>query len=812
MEKQSIKHNGDENWNQLISTELSLLEAAPLGISINMEGKTIFVNKAYLKMFGYDSPHELIGTSPTEQVAPCCREEVKEKIFRRARGEKLEKSHETLGQRRDGSIINLLVQVDLMQLEGGPANLAFFTDITESKKAEKKLHHQLEGQSLLLEISRQFSNIADLELDRTLNLVLDEIGRFTESDHSFIGLLQGDDMSISQAYGWYAEGMKPRSAEGGRLLPGELSWMMSRLLSFQNIHISAIDELPEEALAEKKFLLDREIKSMLTVPLFSENKLMGFIGFDSRGKEREWPYESQVLLESAAQIISQGMQRKKVAEALEASENYYRTIFENTGAATLIIEEDETISNANREWEKYGYVKEELLGNKFSDMIIENHAETVATYHESRRDKPDIVPTRYRSGIVNKAGEEKECLIIADIIPETARSVVAVIDTSEYNRINRELKAISAINMAMLDAESEDALLLEACRNIVEIGEYRFAWIGYGDSNTSGYVIPKAHAGFEAGYLDKICSELGKTDSGIRPMSTTIDTGQIFICRNIEGEFRSEVCRTEAMSRGYRSMIAVPLKLEGKNPIGALGIYSEEKEIFDEEEVGLLKEMAQNLTYGIISLRTRAENTRSAQELKLSLERMGQLLNQTVASLEAVIKIRDPYTAEHQRRVTKLASAIAEEMSLAEDQKKAIFIAASLHDIGKMNIPTEILSRPGKITELEFSIIKLHSQSGYEVIKNINFPWSIDEIILQHHERIDGSGYPQGLKGEEIHLAASIIGVADVVEAMSSHRPYRPALGLVKALEEISLQRGVKYDAKVVDACLNVFNNRGFIF
>jgi putative nucleotidyltransferase with HDIG domain len=270
--------------------------------------------------------------------------------------------------------------------------------------------------------------------------------------------------------------------------------------------------------------------------------------------------------------------------------------------------------------------------------------------------------------------------------------------------------------------------------------------------------------------------------------------------------------REEVVKRGYKTMISIPLCLEGKKPLGAIGIYSGEEDVFDDEEVDHLLEMASDLTFGILSLRTKRERDESALELKKSLERMQQLFNQTIASLEAVVRIRDPYTAEHQRRVTELAVAIAHEMGLKDDLKKAILIAASLHDIGKMNIPSDILNKPGKITELEYSLIKSHCRTGYEIIKNINFPWSIDEILLQHHECMDGSGYPQGLKGHEIHLPARIIGVADVVEAMSSHRPYRPALGVEKALEEIIGQRGIKYDSDVVDACLNLFNNKGFEF
>jgi len=162
--------------------------------------------------------------------------------------------------------------------------------------------------------------------------------------------------------------------------------------------------------------------------------------------------------------------------------------------------------------------------------------------------------------------------------------------------------------------------------------------------------------------------------------------------------------------------------------------------------------------------------------------------------------------------VTKLAYAISREMGLPNDQIQRVRIAGLLHDLGKIFIPTEILSKPGQLSEVEFAIIKSHPQAGYEILKNIEFPWPIADIVIQHHERMDGSGYPAGLKDEEIVMEARILTVADVVEAMSSHRPYRPALGLDKALKEIVNNKGVFYDANVVEACMRVFSGGAFKF
>ncbi|MBU1775668.1 MAG: HD-GYP domain-containing protein, partial [Gammaproteobacteria bacterium] len=185
---------------------------------------------------------------------------------------------------------------------------------------------------------------------------------------------------------------------------------------------------------------------------------------------------------------------------------------------------------------------------------------------------------------------------------------------------------------------------------------------------------------------------------------------------------------------------------------------------------------------------------------------------QTIGAISATVEARDPYTAGHEQRVAQLASAIAVEMGLSAEAVHGISLASSIHDLGKIRVPAEILSKPGKLSPIEYELVKIHSQTGYDIIKDIEFPLPIALMVLQHHERLDGSGYPQGLKDGQILLEAKIMGVADVVEAMSMHRPYRPGLGIDAALEEISRHRGVMYDADVVDSCVALFREKKFSF
>ncbi len=312
-------------------------------------------------------------------------------------------------------------------------------------------------------------------------------------------------------------------------------------------------------------------------------------------------------------------------------EHSYRTVFENTGTATVIIEEDKTISLANRQFEKLsGYSKEEIENKmKWSDFVVLEDLEKMERYHQLRRQNGESPPSEYEFHIRDRKGNIKNILLKIDTIPHTKKSVASLLDVTDINQSQQNLR---------------------------------------------------------------------------------------------------------------------------------------------------------------------------------------KALNATIEAISKISETLDPYTAGHQYKVYQLSVAIARELTLSREKIEAVRIAALIHDIGKMAIPSEILTKPGKLSEIEFDLIKEHPKTGYEILKDIDFPYPIAQIIRQHHERINGSGYPQGLKGENILLEAKIIGVADVVEAMSSHRPYRAALGVDVALDEITKNKGILYDPKIVDVCVKLFQEKGFKF
>ena len=217
------------------------------------------------------------------------------------------------------------------------------------------------------------------------------------------------------------------------------------------------------------------------------------------------------------------------------------------------------------------------------------------------------------------------------------------------------------------------------------------------------------------------------------------------------------------------------------------------------------------------------EKVADLEEVKLKYNQVDKKLKQTHIKLQKIIEgtaniitkvveIRDPYSTGHQQRVSKLATVIAQEMKLPQDKIEGIKIASLVHDIGKVNLPTEIISKPSKLIEVEFNLIKNYPKVGYDILRKVDFPWPIAEIVLQHQEKIDGSGYPRGLKGDEICIEAKILGVANVVEAMSSYKSYRPALSIDEALSEIAENKNILFDPEVVDTCHKLFKEKGFKF
>lgn len=404
----------------------------------------------------------------------------------------------------------------------------------------------------------------------------------------------------------------------------------------------------------------------------------------------------------------------------------------------------------------------------------------------------------------------ERCETFYDAEGNPLRSIGTVHDITEsreaemsLERLNRALKTLSSCNRELVHGIEETQLLRSMCRVIVGGGGYRMAWVGYAQQDAEKSIRPVAQAGFGEGYLESVGFTWADTGIGQRPAGKAMRSGSTQVAQNMQLDPAFSPGHAEA-ARGYASTIALPLNENGRT-FGVLVIYASEPNAFSTDEVALLEEMADDLAFGIGTLRLRQEQQRNAERLRKGLE-------DTVLAISAMVEMRDPYTAGHEQRVAELAAAIATEMGLPEARVYGIHLAGTIHDLGKIRVPAEILSKPGRLNDVEYQLVKEHPQHGYEIVKNIEFPCPVAQMVLQHHERLDGSGYPRGLKGDEILPEARILSVADVVEAMSSHRPYRPGVGLAAALEEIGRNRGILYDPVAVDACMRLFREKNYSF
>ncbi len=367
-------------------------------------------------------------------------------------------------------------------------------------------------------------------------------------------------------------------------------------------------------------------------------------------------------------------------------------------------------------------------------------------------------------------------------------------------RLNRALRTLSAGNGVLVRAADEAELLREMCRVIVENGGYRIAWVGYAEQDAEKSVRAVEQFGAAEDYLENLHVSWGEDDvCGRGPTGTAIRTRRPALARDILVDPAFAPWREAALKHGFAASIALPL-LDGEQVLGTLNIYATETNAFDQAEVALLMELATDLAYGIVNLRIRGEQAQAGARLRESLV-------STIRAIALTVEMRDPYTAGHQNKVAEICVAIGKELGWPVDRLEGLRLGATIHDIGKINVPAEILNRPGKLSAPEFEIIKSHPQVGYEIVKDIAFPWPVAEMILQHHERLDGSGYPQGLKADAIIPEARILCVADVLDAMASHRPYRAGLGKAAALAELERGRGTWYDPVVVDTCIQLYRD-----
>ena len=452
-------------------------------------------------------------------------------------------------------------------------------------------------------------------------------------------------------------------------------------------------------------------------------------------------------------IVRDITERKRLESLLLDSEEQYRRLFETASDGIVLLEKREgKITHANPATEKMlGYTKNESIGSKLQDIGVMLDTSDFQTTMQNLN----------KSGIINYRNVKVETKSGQHIDTE-----IYLVDRAKLVQCN--IRDITERKLAKEDLKQAE----ERYRSIFENAQE-----GIFRSTPDGKMIMANQAMAKMfGYASPKELITGITDVARQHYVNPEDRRKL-----------KEMIEEHGFIKGYEA------QLYRKN--GSIVWISITMHAVRDEKGHILyyDGIDEDIT-------NRKENT----------ERMRKALGATVRAIAVTVETRDPYTAGHQRRVADLSRSIATEMKLSVDQIDGIRMAATIHDLGKISVPADILSKPKKLTDIEFSLIKTHPQSGYDILQDIDFPWPVARIVLEHHERMNGSGYPNGLTGDNILLESRIIAVADVVESMGTHRPYRPSLGIDAALEEIEKNRGTLYDDAVADACLRLFRERGY--
>lgn len=481
-----------------------------------------------------------------------------------------------------------------------------------------------------------------------------------------------------------------------------------------------------------------------------------------------------------------------------------------------------TLQWSNEIYHIFGIEKEKIkiTYEKFLDLIHPADKESVSAQLKRAMYEGEYYNTDYR--IICARGDirfiHSEAEVTFDENAKPIKIFGTMQDISEHKyaeeslkKLNRSLRTLSLCNQILVHATSEQELLDTMCQIIVEQGGYRMAWVGIVEHDEAKSIRAVAQKGFEEGYLDTLKLTWADTERGRGPTGRAVRNKTTQVTQNIQNDPNFTPWKGEAEKRGYNSTICLPL-ISNEEVFATLNIYAAEADGFPKSEVDLLQELSEDLSFGIISLRTETERNTAVKERNEYLEKLREGLENTIRVIATTIEIRDPYTAGHQKRVADIAAAIGKELHLSEEDIHAIHLAGTVHDFGKIRVPSEILTNPGHLDEVEFNFIKKHPQVGYDILKDIEFPWPIADMVLQHHERLNGTGYPQGLKNGNIIMGARIIAVADVVESMASRRPYRSELGVKAAMDEIIQGKSTLYDPDVVDACIKIIKENKITF
>ncbi len=804
----------------------TLVERSNDGILIIQDSQVTFANSRMAELIGLPE-NDLLGRDVIDYISPKYRELVSVNLKRRLAGEVFPDRYEIAILPQTRQTMPVEISAVLIEYGGRPADMLIVRDITERKRAEEQLIASEKRFRMLAENAKDI--IYRIRLCPEIRIEYVSPSVTTITGYTPAEILAGSSWDIGNILPVKSEGLTgsndifrnsiviqlpkkdgsliwmelkntPVSNEFGKIVAiegiardvTENRRMEEALRASEEKYRSLVDNAPigisvntpdGKRFEANKAILDlygyesrEEFLNTNVIDVYCDPaEIKGLLSLVERGPARNlemrrkrkdgsmfWalltsiPYTSPSGEKLVINVIQDITARKQLDDALRDSEQRYRSLIDDLPVGIGIVTPDGKAIQRNKALlDIYGYKTNAEANNL-----------PITTHYYDLEDRKRFLkliekgPVKnYQVRLKRKDGTVFWSLLnsIAQETPSGERELLTVIQdiddkmkTEEQNRLEAEL--------------------LDAVTDIV------YVFDEYGDFVYANEAFCKTY-----GYNKDELKQLNLSNIVLQKRAPFIKE------RIQETTYKNGINRFESVHIS-KDGISIPVE-----------VYSH---LVNLGEGNLILSVARDIT----------ERKKAEIELKESYERLSRAMEEMIKVLAAMVGTRDPYTAGHQRRVTQLAQELGRKMALPEDKRYGLKLAATIHDIGKIAIPSEILSKPGQLSPIEISLVKTHAAAGYDIVKDIEFTWPIAQIILQHHERINGSGYPLGLKDGQILTEAKILGVADVVEAISSHRPYRAALGLEAALDEIVLNRGILYDPDVVDACVKLFREEGFKF
>lgn len=740
-----------------------------------VEGRILECNAAGVKMFGY-TKEEMVGLTIADLVP---------KDFVKTLPKIITKKDTTYGKfvsriskKKDGTIFPTEIATKLINIGGKPRLIAYIRDITERKRAEKKRKSLLKKereQHLKAETLAKVALIltSKLSLSDVLGKILRQVKHLVPYSACNIVLIEKGEVFSVHSFGYEKYGSKK--------FVDNFLYPLNKLSLDKEVIKSAKPRLIPDTHQDSRWVIFKEtswIRSRLSMPVCLGNKVIGLLNLDDDvpGKfVKDDIKKLQPLVNAAAialenarlfeEVRKEITERKQAEQATQERENRFRELFNNMSSGVVIYEakdngKDFIIKDFNRAAEKIDKVnKEDIIGESVLKVFpgVKDFGLFKVFQEVYKTGKPQHHPISFYQDQRITGWRENH------IYKLPSGEIVAV-----YDDITERKQAEENIK----NAKDELQIIMDSVPAIIFYKDTEGRIIRTNKTNADIFGIP-------------VKDMIGKTTEEFFPKEQAKkmrkDDQEVII----SGKAKKNIIESFSTPDGIRwqTIDKIPHKDKEGKVTGVIGLAKD------------------------ITVQRKAE-----QKLKTTYQRLKKTMDATIDTMSKIIEAKDPYTSGHQHRVCQLAVPLARELGLSEGKVEGIRIASLIHDIGKIGLPTEILSKPTTLADIEFNLIKGHSQIGYDILKSIDFAYPIAQIVLQHHERLNGSGYPSKLKGDKILLEAKIIGIADVVEAMSSFRPYRPALGVDAALEEIIQNRGTLYDIKVVDACLKLFKEKEFKF